>query len=76
MLEKLRTRAQELYDINKTDDVLSHKYQLIINILENENCFLEMSIETAYSLLLDLGIDKEKLEKIYISLTKKENFDI
>ena len=41
------------------------KFIYIKKILLEEDCFLKMSIEQAYSILIDLGIPKYKLKEIY-----------
>jgi hypothetical protein len=54
--------AQELIDKDK------YKYTLILNILNEEDCYKKMDMDTFYSILDDLGIrDKNK---VYIELMK------
>lgn len=67
MLDKLRNQAELLTVIDKD------KYTLIKNILKNDNCFFEMSMEDAYSLLRDLKVREEDLKIVYLSLMKIEN---
>lgn len=69
MLDKLRLICDEL--INTTED---KKYKLIKDILENDQCFFEMDTNTALSILLDLGFEKEEAKKIYIKILNKDNF--
>ncbi len=64
MIQELRERAKALQQEDK------EKYELISNILSDDNCFLKMDIETAYSILKDLGI--EDIEKTYIKLMKRK----
>ena len=64
MIEQLRLKAQELQAINK------EKYKLISSILEEDDCFNKMSIETAYSILKDLEVDN--IDKVYIELMKRK----
>ena len=66
---------QELININnklihlyKNNEELLEKQLLIKKILEDENCFYKLSIETSYQILEDLKIEKKDLYKIYISL--------
>lgn len=59
MIEKLRTIAE----LNKSKD--ANKYQLIIDILSDKDCFKKMNIKTAYSILSDLGFKDEELKNIY-----------
>ncbi len=72
MLNQLRKINQNLmvkYQLEKQEDKLL-KQQVIGQILQNDNCFFEMSIEIAYSILTDLGYKKEELKQVYLELTK------
>lgn len=51
--------------INQED---KERYQLINNILQDQNCFKKMKTETAYNLLTDLDFTKEEVKKIYNEL--------
>ncbi len=62
MLEQLRNRAKELINEDK------EKYELILNILKEDNCFKLMDMDTAYSILEDLGIQDKN--KVYLELMK------
>lgn len=64
MLEQLRMKALELQENNK------EKYQLISNILSDDDCFSKMNMETAYSILKDLEV--EDINKVYIELMKRK----
>lgn len=44
------------------------KYLLIKDILNQDDCFNNMPIEYAYSILKDLGIKDDELQKTYINL--------
>lgn len=59
MIEKLRIVAE----LNKSKD--ANKYQLIVDILNDKDCFKKVNIKTAYSILSDLGFKDEELRKIY-----------
>lgn len=67
MLELIRKRCKELMEINP------EKYSLIESILTEDNCFMEMSADTAVSILLDLNYPLEEAKKIYLNLIKKKN---
>lgn len=67
MLELIRKRCLELMETNP------EKYSLINDILENDDCFIEMSIETGISILVDLNYPIEEAKKIYLNLIKKSN---
>lgn len=68
MLDKLRKQADILVKIN------SKKYTIIQNILKNDNCFFEMSIEESYAILRDLKVKEEDLKLVYMILISKENY--
>ena len=56
-----------IYDINSD----KHKKQLQIkNILVDDGCFYRIKIETAYSILRDLGIAESDLKSVYKQLIK------
>ena len=44
------------------------KYKLIKEILNKDDCFLNMNIEYAYAILRDLGVSEEKLKDVYLEL--------
>lgn len=67
MLDKLRNQAENLLSVDK------EKYTLIKNILKNDNCFFEMTMEDAYSILRDLKVKEEDLKKVYLILMSIEN---
>ena len=41
---------------------------IIEEILNKDDCFLNMSIEYAYAILRDLGVSEEKLKSVYLEL--------
>ena len=68
LLDKLRKQADILVKIN------SKKYTIIQNILKNDNCFFEMSIEESHAILRDLKVKEEDLKLVYMILISKENY--
>lgn len=75
MLEKLRKINLELIDNEELSQENLEKQLLIRKILSDKDCFFKISIETAYSILRDLGIRKDKLKEVYselIDYTNKE----
>lgn len=48
------------------------KHELIKKILNEKNCFFKISIEQAYGILRDLGIEEKLLKAIYIQLLDEE----
>lgn len=55
----------------KTTGNITTRNEIIAKILENENCFFEMSKEDAYMILEDIGISKNKIPEIYEILISK-----
>ena len=53
---------------NKDNKEILEKYKLIKEILNKNDCFLNMSIEYAYAILRDLGVSEEKLKSVYLEL--------
>ena len=51
------------------------KKQLIISsLLQDKSCFFKIPMETAISLILDLGFSKDKATSMYKELTSFEEF--
>lgn len=74
MLEKLRLINSKLLELKANDEVNFKKYALIDKILSDDKCFFKMSIEQAYAILRDLGIEEENLKAIYMELIDAKNF--
>ena len=53
---------------DKLQKEILEKYKLIKEILNKNDCFLNMSIEYAYAILRDLGVSEEKLKSVYLEL--------
>lgn len=62
LLDKLRKQAELLTIVDK------YKYTLISNILRNDNCFFEMSMEDAYAILKDLKVKESDIKQVYLAL--------
>lgn len=69
MLEKLRILNKKM--IEKSS---SEKYLVIDKILADDKCFFKMSVEEAYAILRDLGIEDENIRKVYLELVDAKNF--
>ncbi len=72
MIKKLREINNKLilkYKLANNNEQLL-KQRVINKLLQNDNCFFEMTIETAYMILTDLGIEKNNLKNTYLELTK------
>lgn len=58
--------------INKeTNGSLKERYLLIRKMLNEEDLFMKININTAYNILKDLGFNKEDALSIYQELIKK-----
>lgn len=68
----LKKIAQELYD-QSTSEEDRFKYELILNILNDDDCFKKMKTETAYKLLKDLKYEDDEINKIYDSIIFDNN---
>ena len=68
MINVLKLRVNKLIEENKDNKEILEKYKLIKEILNKDDCFLNMSIEYAYSILRDLGVSEEKLKSVYLEL--------
>ncbi len=68
MIDVLKLRVNKLIEENKDNKEKLEKYKLIKEILNKDDCFLNMSIEYAYAILRDLGVAEEKLKSIYLEL--------
>lgn len=68
MIDVLKVRVNKLIEENKDSKEKLEKYKLIKEILNKDDCFLNMSIEYAYAILRDLGVSEEKLKSVYLEL--------
>lgn len=71
MLEKIRILNKKMIEQNIINN---DKYLLIDKILADDKCFFKMSIEEAYAVLRDLGIDENNLRSVYIKLLDPQYF--
>lgn len=63
MINKIRKLAEKYKGGNK---------ELISNILKFDDAFLNMDIETSYSILRELGVPEKDIEKVFIELVRNE----
>lgn len=63
MNNKIRKLAEKYKGENKN---------LISNILKFDYAFLNMDIETSYSILRELGVPEKDIEKVFIELVRNE----
>ncbi len=76
MLKFLKERnASLIKKYEGVDNALYNKQKVISQLLMNDNCFFEIPIEIAYSILSDLEIEQGDIKKIYLELTKPVAFN-
>lgn len=68
MIDVLKVRVNKLIEENKDSKEKLEKYKLIKEILNKDDCFLNMNIEYAYAILRDLGVLEEKIKSVYLEL--------
>ena len=68
MINELRIINERFIEINKDNPQELQKHILIKEILKQDNCFMNMSIEYAYSILRDLQIQESDLKRVYLQL--------
>ena len=68
MIDVLKLRVNKLIEENKDNTEILEKYKLIKEILNKDDCFLNMNIKFAYAILRDLGVPEEKLKSVYLEL--------
>ena len=68
MIDKLKMITEKHIEKNKENPEELKKYKLIKNILNQKDCFLNMSIEHAYAILRDLQIPETDLKSVYAQL--------
>lgn len=68
MIDKLKIITERHIEANKDNPEQLQKYKLIKKILNQKDCFLNMSIEYAYSILRDLQIPENELKNVYTQL--------
>lgn len=66
MLNKLRKKAMKL-----SKDTNEAKYSKIVELLNDENAFDKLEVNSAIAILLDLGYDSHEAMKLYIELTSR-----
>ena len=68
MIEKLREMNKKLIEVNANNPEELEKQELIRKILSVDECFLNMSIDTAYAILRDLKIEEDSIKSVYYQL--------
>jgi len=73
MLETLKNNVDKLINFYAGDKSSQSKYLLIKGILNDDKCFLKLSIEQGYAILRDLGISEGNLKNVYMELIDAKN---
>lgn len=68
MIDKLLIVTDKCIELNKDNEEELTKYKLIKKILNKKDCFKNMSIDYAYSILRDLHIPENELKNVYLKL--------
>ncbi len=68
MIEILKAMNEDLIKKNKNKPDALKIQQQIKAILSEDDCFLNMPIELAYSILRDLNVSENKLKDTYLQL--------
>ncbi len=68
MIDKLKNLTDDFIKTNKDNPKELKRFQLIKEILNQDDCFLSLDIEYAYSILRDLNIPESELKDIYLQL--------
>lgn len=67
-LDLLRQKANELLQNNIDNENERKKFEIIENILTDDDCFLKIDIEYAYAILRDLGVSEDQVRALYSDL--------
>lgn len=76
MISKLRIVANKMLDSNAIADERRSRIILIDKLLQDENCFYKVDMDTAYNMLRDLGFSKDDAIKIYKELIDSRYYNI
>jgi hypothetical protein len=68
MINKLKEINEKCIEENKNNPEKLKKHKLIKEILNQKDCFFNMSIEYAYAILRDLEIPENELITVYRQL--------
>lgn len=67
-LDLLRQKTNELLQNNVDNENERKKFEIIENILTDDDCFLKIDIEYAYAILRDLGVSEDQVRELYSDL--------
>lgn len=68
---------EQVRDINykKLNTEGNKKYEIINEIIKDDNCFFNMKIETALSILHDLGYSSSDAKDLYYKLVSLDSYE-
>lgn len=72
MIDKLKEINDKFIDIYDNNPRKLKKYQIIKELLNKEDLFLNIDVDYAYSILRDLQIPENELKNIYVKLINKQ----
>lgn len=74
MIDDLKIITENNIKKYKSNQEKLKKYELIKQILNKDDCFMNMSIEYAYSILRDLQIPENDIKNVYIQLINNNQY--
>ena len=74
MINELREINKRIIDKSNNADII-YKHNIIANLLDYDNCFFNISIDQAFSILYDLHFSKEEALNVYKKLISIDNFN-
>ncbi|MCI8671170.1 MAG: hypothetical protein HFI36_03930 [Bacilli bacterium] len=74
MFNKLKNINEQLLNIYQDNEPERVKQNLIKLVFQNPNCFIEIDINIAYSILRDLKIPETELKTVYLELIDSKNY--
>ena len=76
MISKLRIVANKMLDSNNITDERRSRIILIDKLLQDDNCFYKIDMDTAYNILRDLDFSNDDAIKIYKELIDSRYYNI
>ena len=67
MIEEVRKRAKDLYKTKK-EEKEKNRIKWILDMLEDNEAFSKMTSSVAFSILNELGYNKQDIPKFYMKL--------
>lgn len=73
-LEELRLMNNTMIKYLKNMGMNVKRNEIIKQILNDDACFFKMNKEDAYIILQDIGISKEKIDSLYLTLVSIDEY--